>query len=132
MQIKQLIGETLTAIEGKRNDVDLTLHTASGKIFRFFHEQDCCESVWIEDICGEMPDLLGAPIINADVETSGDDPPGTAIKHSDDSFTWTFYRFTTAKGQVVVRWCGESNGYYSESVSITVQTPGQPIEWIER
>lgn len=34
----------------------------------------------------------------------------------------TFYRIATAKGQVVIRFYGSSNGYYSESVSFAQLT----------
>lgn len=42
----------------------------------------------------------------------------------DESGTWTFYKFATAKGYVTVRWLGESNGYYGEDVSFCDVTPG--------
>ena len=33
-----------------------------------------------------------------------------------ESWTWTFYEMRTNAGSVTIRWLGESNGCYSESV----------------
>lgn len=80
-----------------------------------WHEQDCCEDVRIEDICGDLDDLTGAPILRADERTSSGETDG-------GSHTWTFYEFATVKGSVTIRWLGESNGYYSERLSIEIFT----------
>ena len=110
MNINELIGKTLVQCTGAVGDEEITFKTDSGRTFRMFHEQDCCETVRVEDICGEMSDLVGSPIVQAEENSNSSET-------WDGSKTWTFYRLATAKGQVVIRWLGESNGYYSERVS---------------
>lgn len=116
MEIKELIGKTLTKCTGSIGDDQICFETTDGKAYRLYHSQDCCEFVTVEDICGELADLVGSPIVQAEESSSNDDPPGVKKDDQDESFTWTFYRISTAKGQVVIRWYGSSNGYYSESV----------------
>jgi hypothetical protein len=86
------------------------------EVFTFLHYQDCCESVSIEDIVGDLSDLVGEPLLIAE-EVSGE-TPADFDKDYHESVTWTFYKFATRKGYVDVRWLGESNGYYSESVDL--------------
>jgi hypothetical protein len=113
--IKELIGKTLIGIDKSKFDDELIFHCQSGEVYKFYHPQDCCEAVYIEDICGDLEDLIGNPILIAE-EISSDENPDGVIKEYQDSFTWTFYKFATIKGYVDIRWYGESNGYYSESV----------------
>jgi hypothetical protein len=81
----------------------------SGHKFRMYHDQNCCESVTIEDVCGDWNDLLYEPLLTVEerIDTRGEEY---------GSSTTTFYEFATIKGSVTVRWYGSSNGYYSESV----------------
>jgi hypothetical protein len=82
-----------------------------GSKFIFVHDQDCCESVDIEDICGDLSDLVGVPLLVAE------EVDNIIDESMLDEGTWTFYRYETCKGVVTVRWLELSNGYYSESVS---------------
>lgn len=114
--VNVLVGKTLSKIHGGVvGDDVITFTTTDGEMYSMFHYQDCCESVCVEDIVGDMQDLVGEPLLIAE-EVSGEIPADfNAADH--ESVTWTFYKFATRKGYVDIRWLGESNGYYSESVT---------------
>jgi hypothetical protein len=108
LALEDFVGKVMKSVTNKNNE-ELEFITNDDRKFAFFHEQDCCESVTIEEIWGELDNLVGSPILVA-VEVSAND------LQAEESGTWTFYKFATVKGWVDVRWYGSSNGYYSESV----------------
>lgn len=115
MNIEILRGETLKSITGMREGSDcIMFETIYGRKFQMFHEQGCCESVSVNEVIGNPEDLIGCVLAMSE-EVSSDDFP--APDEYCGSYTWTFYKFGTLKGYVTLRWLGESNGYYSESVS---------------
>ena len=114
MAFQDLIGHTLSRIENSEDEI--IFESAEGKRWVMYHDQDCCENVTVEDIAGDLDDLIGSPILEAEEVTSDENPEGV-VKRFQDSFTWTFYKLGTIKGRVTIRWYGESNGYYSESVN---------------
>lgn len=116
-----MIGKVMTAVTGAIGQDEMRFTSEAGDVFSFYHSQDCCESVSIEDIAGDLSDLIGSPILQAE-EVSSDEPEN--YEYSDYSHTWTFYKFATANGYVTVRWLGTSNGYYSEGVYYSEQLAG--------
>ena len=120
-----MLTKTLEILQGKYftqiwrsvcGDV-LFFEASDGTQFTMSHNQNCCEHVTIEDINGELSDLVGAPLLMAE-EVTGNPREGDKKEPYDKSWTWTFYRFATHKGRVVIRWYGGSNGFYSESVEV--------------
>lgn len=113
---EQVITEIIGAYSGSD---EITIITQQGDIYTMYHSQDCCERVSINDIEGDINDLLNSPILQADESTNSEDTFGK-IEYP-ESFTWTFYKLATIKGYVTIRWLGESNGYYSERVDFVKQ-----------
>jgi len=122
-ELKDLIGKKLKSVAridygfGGYNEIIFT--TINNKKYHLYHRNNCCENVYIEDICGALNDLVGSPITMA--EEIDNKVSASATKKANggympESYTWTFYKFATIKGYVTMRWLGTSNGYYSESV----------------
>lgn len=144
MSFEILKGQTLLSIDKSEND-KLVFITDDSTEYVMHHHSDCCESVSIEDICGDLDDLIGSPILLAEEVSSSEPTPeliasrraeyekeveqakatGGKMWYDDfedfcngryESETWTFYKLATIKGSVTIRWYGSSNGYYSEGV----------------
>ena len=114
--VSALLGKTLSDVRQVDNE-EIHFTTSEGETFKMYHSQDCCESVYIEDIEGDLQSLVGNPILVAEESSNSEaHPDGKEPEWADDSFTWTFYKLATIKGHVDIRWYGSSNGYYSESV----------------
>jgi hypothetical protein len=128
VKFEELVGKTLREVRGAVGDDTLEFVCEDGSIYALFHSQDCCESVDIESIVGDLADLIGTPILKAEEATSDTDPEDYKPEDDDyrESFTWTFYKLATIKGYVDIRWYGSSNGYYGEGVDFTrVSGPAQ-------
>ena len=130
MQFSDLVGKILKRVEVFRDD-EIQFEDTDGNLYKLYHEQDCCESVTIEDIVGDLNDLIDSPILLAEeVSNNWESTMSSKVMHAlivdgpkdgyDESWTWTYYKLATVKGYVDIRWYGASNGYYSESVSFVM------------
>lgn len=125
INVRTLIGLELAEVAVNAGQDEMTVREVGGRTFRFYHEQECCESVGIYDVQGPLRHLLYSEILDvAETIDRENYPPDVKSPHRVESFTWTTYRITTARGTVTIRWFGESNGYYGESVTF-IETTNQ-------
>lgn len=106
-----------------RGDEDqIVMLTTDGRCWRFCDrcDDDGCERrLEIESVVGDLADLIGEPLlVTEEVVHHNETPKGTVRTSGMESFTWTCYKLATRVGYVDVRWHGQSNGNYSESVSL--------------
>lgn len=108
VDVSEMLGQTFSRVVGDMDTVTFENDTVR---YVLYHDQDCCESVTVEDIIGDLEDLEKWPLLIAREDTNADGP-----ELNEESYTWTFYNFATFKGYVTIRFLGVSNGYYSEDV----------------
>lgn len=114
-----LNGREYSRILGATHDNDsMTILVPEGE-FLFHHRQDCCESVRIVAISGDIPET--GHIISC---VESDQKPEWCEKAPLDfgSHTWTVFTFQVLSdgknSTFTIVWLGESNGYYTENVSL--------------
>lgn len=113
-KFEEFIGQKLKSFRevkstGDSYTTELIFELENGKSYIFYHSQDCCEFVYVEDINGDINSIIGEEILKFEERTQNDE-------NACESGTWTFYDIETLTKHIQIRWYGESNGYYSESV----------------
>lgn len=112
--LEKVVGKKIETIKGLEKGSDEVVFQFSDGSLTFWHMQDCCESVCLEEFDLDV-DLSGSVILSAE-EIEGESASDDDIY---ESYTWTFYKIETTKGGLFMRWLGSSNGYYSEAVDLS-------------
>lgn len=103
-------------------DESLTLITDL-RTYKIYHEQECCEQVWLADVGDlDVKEILNEELIGFDRFVS------KGKVHNDDYGTFTFITVRTNKDSYQLRFCGTSNGYYSETAKISVYSHNEENE----
>ena len=108
VDVSEMLGQTFSRVVA---DEDTVTFENDEVRYVLYHSKDCCESVGVEEIIGDIEDLVGWPLL---IAREDHDAEGEEL--NEESYTWTFYNFATYKGYVTIRFLGTSNGYYSEDV----------------
>lgn len=108
-----LLGKTLTKVTSERDEI--AFHIDDGEIWVLQHEPDCCETVSLVDVSGDLDDLVGLLVVAEEVQRE------RVITSDGEGTTWTFCKFATAKGYVTLSWRGDSNGYYTETPTLSMR-----------
>lgn len=109
-----LKGQLITRVVASVTDDEVTVYTTTINL-RAYHESECRESMRLIRTEGNLDDLVGATIRNAEDDSGAQDPEWYKETY-DDSHTWTKLTLNTTKGDVHFWFLGESNGYYGETL----------------
>ncbi len=113
MKTNPLIGKTITAIEIAEDRQALRFLLADGEMI-VGTDADCCSYTWVEHV--ELP-ALGLPALVTAVEDL-DMPEGAASTFHTDPDSLQFYgcKISTDRGEIVIDYRNDSNGYYGGSL----------------
>ena len=68
VEFSELIGKIITKVVCTDNEVYIT--TSDCEHYLMSHIQDCCETVYLESVVGDINDVVGYPVLNAELKTN--------------------------------------------------------------
>lgn len=107
-----LVGKTLTKIDVAADKKAIRFTMEGGETIVAKCDGDCCSSTWIESVempAGDLPAKVLA-VTNLDLPSQGDG-------HGDELIQLYGLKLTTDKGDLVLDYRNESNGYYGGNLS---------------
>ena len=117
MEKNPLIGKTLTAFELTTDRKAMRFTLADGEQIVALCDADCCSETWIEHV--SMP-ARGFPATVVDADDVG--MPDLGNMPGRDVVEYYGFRVATDKGELLVDYRNESNGYYGGNLA----WPGEP------
>ena len=109
-----LVGKTLTGMKIAADREAILFQTTEGELIVQV-DAGCCSYTWIEHI--ELP-TLGFPAVVVSV-VDLDMPEGAPSEFRKDPDSLQFYgcKIVTDRGEIVIDYCNDFNGYYGGSLS---------------
>lgn len=115
MEKNPLIGKTLTGMKIAEDRQALLFQTTEGDIVVGV-DADCCSYTWVEHV--ELPALGFPALVTAVEDLDMPENPEPSTFHKDpDSLQFYGCKITTDRGEIVIDYRNDSNGYYGGSLS---------------
>ncbi len=96
-----------------RDEEPTVIFKSKDRKFIMAGDGDCCARAYLEDVCGDLQQLIGDPILLADGVANKMDQIGEK--------GWFFYKLSTIKESVTMRWMYRSSGYEGYSVKVSFE-----------
>ena len=113
-----LIGKVIYRIEYREEDEELWIHCMDESRYVMGHDQDCCETVTLENPAQDLSSIVGSPVLVAEARE-------VTLEYEEyrSLNELTFYHLSTRKASIVLRWYGESDGAYAVGVGFWKVNP---------
>ena len=115
-QVSDLVGHTIKEI--RRTSDELIFILESGEACRFYHGQDCSEDVSIDDVVGDLDDLIGSPLLLAEEVAQGTSGRDRHVGRLRQHLHMDVLQVCHQQGICDRAMVWQSNGYYSERVNL--------------